>query len=237
MEAYMKALRSLPKVIAEEEEGLWRRHWAGDPDARGRLIERHLGLVVKIARRYPENGLGREDLAQEGVFGLSRAVDLWKTELGFSFATYAWTRIRAAILYAIRRKGALIRTPTYATIEDRAAERVLDPIPVVSLSTPLHAGEDGGCIEDLLSDQKIPGLDDLAEEKDAGDVLDEALRTLPAKQETVLRRHYGIGTHERSLEEIGAELGCSRQYIHQVEKVALGRLRKKKQLRALAGCR
>lgn len=237
MEAYLKAIRSLPKRSKEEEGKLWESHWGGDPDARNRLIEIHLGLVIKISRRYYANGMGKEDLAQEGVFGLMRAIDTWKPEQGIAFATYAWSRIRPFISYAICRKGFMIRPPTYCTIEDRAAERVLTPIPIISMSSPRHEGEDGGCVEDLLADKNVPGLDDMAEGKDAGDVLDEVLRTLPAKQEAVLRRHYGIGTPERSLEEVGKEFGFSRQYIHQIEKKALGRLRKKKQLRALAVCR
>lgn len=228
--AYLKAIRSLPKVSKEEERELWERHWNGDPDARNRLIERHLGLVVKVSWRYHENGLRRDDLAQEGVFGLMRAIDTWKPERGVPFATYAWSRVRGAISYAIRCKSHLIHSPGYAPV-----------VPTISISTPLHSkiphGDDDGCIEDRLSDDNVPGLDEVAEEKDAADVLDDVLRSLPARQEAVLRRHYGIGTHERPLEEVGKEFGFSRQYIHQIEKKALGRLRKKKEIRALAGCR
>jgi RNA polymerase primary sigma factor len=222
MEAYRKALRSLPKVSKEEERELWERCRRGDKDARNRLVERHIWLVVKVSWRFPTNGLARDDLVQEGFFGLLRAIEGWNPELGASFGTYAFCRIRHAIRYGILTKG--------HTIRPRKWEAPI--IPTISISTPLTDGDDrGGTIEDHLAD-KVPGLDDAAEEKDAGDVLDG----LP-KQEAVLRRHYGIGTHERPLEEVGRELGFSRQYAHQVEKVALGRLRKKKQLRALVGCR
>ena len=220
MEAYSRAIRSLPKVNREDERELWERHRNGDPDARNRLALAHIGLVVKVARRFYEYGLERDDMRQEGFLGLLDAIDSWKPEGQITFTTHAWYHVRKRILLAFDLTGHVVRPKSGP------------PIPTISIFTPFDDGEED-CIADRLAAQ-VPGLDDMAEEDNTAGILDKVLCSLPEMEEKVLRRHYGIGVPERPLEVIGREFGFSRQYCHQIEKKALSRLRRRKELLVLA---
>lgn len=225
MKELLELVRSLPKISREEEEELWGCHRRGDSDARNRLVLRHIGIVFKVAKIFHSNGLSYEDLFQEGVLGLLSAIDTWDPVPDHSFYSHARYRIKRQIWDAIWDTGFTVRP------KDQR------PTSTISIFTPLHDDEegDGDCIGDRLT-ANVPGLDDMAEENNTAAALDEALRSLSKKEETVLRRHYGIGVAERPLDSIGVGLNCSRQYVHQIEKRALARLRRQKAIRALAPC-
>jgi RNA polymerase sigma factor (sigma-70 family) len=231
LEALSKAIRSLPKLNGEEERELWQRCKGGDLDARNRLALHHIDIVFRISKRFFSAGLTHEDLFQEGVLGLFEAIDAWEPDQENPYFCH-----RAALRIKRRIWGAIWDTGYTFRVKDKKGHSV---IPTISIFAPLQRDNrkgDDGCIGDLLADH-VPGLDDMAEEKNIGDVLDQVLRSLPRKEETVLRRHYGIGVPDRPLEDVGEELGVSRQRIHQIEKAALARLRRRKEVRALVSCR
>ena len=107
----------------EEELDLGHRVRAGDAQARARLIERNLRLVVSVAKRYRGMGLPFEDLIQEGNLGLLKAADRFDPELGNRFSTYAIWWIRQAIGRAIEDKGRAIRLSAHAQGKVRKAMR------------------------------------------------------------------------------------------------------------------
>jgi RNA polymerase primary sigma factor len=101
-------------LASEEELDLGRRARSGNAQARERLIERNLRLVVSVAKRYRGMGLHFEDLIQEGNLGLMKAAERFDPELGNRFSTYATWWIRQAIGRAIEDKGRAIRLPAHA---------------------------------------------------------------------------------------------------------------------------
>jgi RNA polymerase sigma factor (sigma-70 family) len=92
-------------------------------NARARLIERNLRLVVSVAKRYRDMGLPFEDLIQEGNIGLMKAADRFDSEMGHRFSTYATWWIKQAILRTIEDKGRAIRLPVYTGEKARKAAR------------------------------------------------------------------------------------------------------------------
>ena len=102
---YLKEIGKVPLLSAEEEIELAKRMADGDEDAKKRLAEANLRLVVSIAKRYVGRGMLFLDLIQEGNLGLIKAVEKFDYQKGFKFSTYATWWIRQAITQCDRRSG------------------------------------------------------------------------------------------------------------------------------------
>ena len=110
---YLKEIGKVPLLTAEEEVELARRMADGDEDAKKRLAEANLRLVVSIAKRYVGRGMLFLDLIQEGNLGLIKAVEKFDYQKGFKFSTYATWWIRQAITRAIADQARTIRIPVH----------------------------------------------------------------------------------------------------------------------------
>ncbi|NLW33997.1 sigma-70 family RNA polymerase sigma factor [Syntrophorhabdus aromaticivorans] len=110
---YMKDLRKLPILTMEEEREYARRIARGDSDARRKMIEANLRLVVKIARKYMHQGISHLDLIEEGNLGLIRAVEKFDASRNCRFSTYATWWIRQSIERAIANYSRTIRLPIH----------------------------------------------------------------------------------------------------------------------------
>lgn len=110
---YLKEIGRVPLLTAEEEIELAKRIEQGDEDAKRRLAEANLRLVVSIAKRYVGRGMLFLDLIQEGNMGLIKAVEKFDYDKGFKFSTYATWWIRQAITRAIADQARTIRIPVH----------------------------------------------------------------------------------------------------------------------------
>ena len=110
---YLKEIGKVPLLTAEEEIELAQRMEAGDEEAKKRLAEANLRLVVSIAKRYVGRGMLFLDLIQEGNLGLIKAVEKFDYRKGFKFSTYATWWIRQAITRAIADQARTIRIPVH----------------------------------------------------------------------------------------------------------------------------
>ncbi|MBQ3975533.1 MAG: RNA polymerase sigma factor RpoD [Lachnospiraceae bacterium] len=110
---YLKEIGKVPLLTADEEIDLAKRMEEGDEDAKKRLAEANLRLVVSIAKRYVGRGMLFLDLIQEGNLGLIKAVEKFDYNKGFKFSTYATWWIRQAITRAIADQARTIRIPVH----------------------------------------------------------------------------------------------------------------------------
>jgi RNA polymerase primary sigma factor len=110
---YFKEMGKVPLLTAVQEVSLAKRIERGDAEARHRLIEANLRLVVSIAKRFRGRGLSFLDLIQEGNLGLMRAVEKFDYRRGYKFSTYATWWIRQAITRALANQARTIRVPAH----------------------------------------------------------------------------------------------------------------------------
>lgn len=112
---YMREMGQFKMLTAEEECELATRVAAGDMEAKNKLVEANLRLVVSLARHYQGCGLSYQDLIQEGNIGLIKAVDKFDLSKGFRFSTYASWWIKQALSRAIADQSRTIRIPVHMT--------------------------------------------------------------------------------------------------------------------------
>ncbi|MGZ4340556.1 MAG: sigma-70 family RNA polymerase sigma factor [Solirubrobacteraceae bacterium] len=113
LELFLRSARTHPLLTAAEEVELAQRIEKGDLEAKERMINSNLRLVVAQARRYQGHGLPMEDLVQEGMLGLIRAVEKVDWRRGFKFSTYGTLWIRQAIQRGLQNHGRTIRVPVH----------------------------------------------------------------------------------------------------------------------------
>ncbi len=198
MTIYMRDISYYPLLTAQEEIELSKRIAKGDEQARQKMINANLRLVVKIARRYRHHALSLADLIEEGNIGLMRAVEKFDSAHGCRFSTYATWWIRQSIERAMMNQGRTIRLPVHIGKEYNAMLRSTNHLRNILGYEPdeneiaIHMGKNTARIHTLLNaavrtesaDSKLYDdgeltLYDITEDKSAqspSDHLDTAIR-------------------------------------------------------------
>lgn len=203
---YLKEIGRVPLLTAEEEVALALRIEQGDQEAKQRLAEANLRLVVSIAKRYVGRGMQFLDLIQEGNMGLMKAVEKFDYQKGFKFSTYATWWIRQAITRAIADQARTIRIPVHMvetinklvriqrqllqdlgrepTPEEIGAEMDLSPEKVREI---LKIAQEPVSLETPIGEEDDSHLGDFIEDQDATSPVDHAAYELLKEQlESVL---------------------------------------------------
>lgn len=179
-------------------------------EAKKMLIERNLRLVVYIAKKFDNTGVGIEDLISIGTIGLIKAINTFKNDKNIKLATYASRCIENEILMFLRRNSKL-RTE-------------------VSIDEPLNVDWDGNelLLSDILGTDEDVVYRDLENEVDRN-LLDMAISKLGEKERTIIELRYGINTIggvEKTQKEVADLLGISQSYISRLEKKIIKKLKR-----------
>lgn len=196
-----------PPLKGEEEQKALEELEQGKEEAKQRLIERNLRLVVFIARRFENTGVNLEDLISIGTIGLIKAVGTYRRDKNIKLATYASRCIENEILMHIRK------------IANQKNE--------VSLDEPINMDYDGNelLLSDILGTDEDMILRPLEDDVDLC-LLRQAVKELPGREREIILMRFGLeGRKELTQKEVAKKLGISQSYISRLEKRIMQQLK------------
>jgi RNA polymerase primary sigma factor len=258
LHTYVRQIGDGALLTRAEELDLARRKDLGDEQAKQRLVECNLRLVIAMARAYSSSGVPLLDLIQEGNMGLMRAVEKFDYRRGYKLSTYATWWIRQSMTRAIADQARTIRLPLHVldlVKKINRANRTLaqklgrDPLPSeiaaeldipidrvlelqrtiedpVSLEGPVGDGESN--FADLVEDTNARQPEAAVTRSQREQELRAALEELGDRTRLVLEARFGLNDREpATLEQVGAEIGVTRERVRQIETRALRELEAK----------
>ena len=199
-----------PLEVEEESRAIAMLGTEEDKSARKILIEHNLRLVVYIAKKFDNTGVGVEDLISIGTIGLIKAINTFDPGKNIKLATYASRCIENEILMYLRRNN-----------KTRME---------VSIDEPLNVDWDGNelLLSDILGTEEDTIYRDLEQEVEKK-LLVKALGRLSGREQTIIKMRFGIGMpdgEEKTQKEVADMLGISQSYISRLEKKIMQRLRR-----------
>ena len=204
---YINGPETLPPPLSKEEESDIISRLEGNEEARQKLIEHNLRLVVYIAKRFENTGTGIEDLISIGTIGLVKAINTFRSDKNIKLATYASRCIENEILMYIRKHS------------NMRCE--------VSIDEPLNTDWDGN--ELLLSDvlgSEEESISFEIEQLEERMIIRRAVSELNEREREIIELRYGMrGERELTQKEVADRLGISQSYISRLEKKIISQLK------------
>ena len=249
---YLKEINNIPLLTPEEEKEYAILATKGDKKARQKLIDSNLRFVIKIAKKYRNNGLSFSDLISEGNIGLMLAADKFDPSKGFRFISYAVWWIKQTILKAISEKSKVIRLPVNrinelsrieserekkgGSVEEIATSMNIDTPTLnaminvsqkpLSFDEPIKKGEET-VVGELLKDEIHPSPETDVLNQSLKEEVQMMLSTLSNREAEILKYRFGLaGEEPHSLLEVGMEFNLTKERIRQIEKKSIEKLKR-----------
>lgn len=197
----------LPPLSKEEELDLARLNMLGDKEARDKLIEHNLRLVVFLAKKYENTGFDLEDLVSIGTVGLIKGIDTYKVDKNIKLATYVSRCVSNEILMFLRKN------------KRKRSE--------VSLEDTLNYDAEGNSLslEDVLGTDEDIVSNEFFRKVDKG-LLEEELNKLNGREKLIMSLRYGLNNgDEYTQKEVADYLGISQSYISRIEKKIISKIK------------
>ena len=204
---YINGPDTLPLPLTHEDEAAAIERLGVDEDAKTLLVEHNLRLVVYIAKRFENTGIGLEDLISIGTIGLIKSVNTFRADKNIKLATYASRCIENEILMYIRKNSGQRHE--------------------VSIDEPLNTDWDGNelLLSDVLSSDEVDVVTEIAEREERQAIRD-CVAKLEERERVIIELRYGLsGGEEMTQKEVADLLGISQSYISRLEKKIIAKLR------------
>ena len=246
LDKYLVEIGRQPLVTIDEEIELAQAIRKGGPEgekAKERLVTANLRFVVSVAKQYQHQGLTLTDLIDEGNIGLVKAAEKFDETRGFKFISYAVWWIRQSILQAIAEQSRMInqeinrfeqihqRRPSVTELaeltqidEAKIEQTAKADSHHMSIDAPFGEDDDNS-MADMLSSGDDSRTDKQVDYESLTSDLENVLRSVLKDRELkIVRECFGIGCQERGLEEIGAEMGLTRERVRQIREKSIAKL-------------
>ena len=205
---YVGSTDMLPEPLSKEmEEYYVEKMQRGDLDAKDKLIEHNLRLVVFLSKKYENTGVDLEDLVSIGTIGLIKGIQTFQSGKNIKLATYASRCIDNEILMHLRKNK---KTKTEVSID-------------ASLSFDGEGNELH--LEDVLGTDPDIVTKSIEEENDKKVMLEEVMKLKPRDRDIIVLRYGLLGNDELTQKEVAEKLGISQSYISRIEKKVIKRLK------------
>ena len=207
---YIAGSQTLPPPLPPEEEQKYIEQLSkkDNLEVRQKLVERNLRLVVYIAKKFENTGIGIEDLISIGTIGLMKAVNTFNVDKKINLATYASRCIENEILMYLRKNSKIKGE--------------------VSIDEPLNKDGDGNelLLSDILGTEPDITARNLEDEVDKK-LLRTSISNLNQREKNIMEMRFGFKTgKEKTQKEVADELGISQSYISRLEKKIIGKMRR-----------
>ena len=239
LDKYLVEIGRAPLISIDEEIELAQKIRKGGPEgerAKDKLVTANLRFVVSVAKQYQHQGLTLTDLIDEGNIGLIKAAQKFDETRGFKFISYAVWWIRQSILQAIAEQSRIVRLPlnqvgslNKISHEINRFEQENQRHPSVSElaeATDMDEEKIGQSMLDVMASGEDSRTDRQVDHESMAQELNAVLnRVLKEREITIIRECFGIGCHEKGLEEIGDQLGLTRERVRQIREKSITKLR------------
>ena len=228
LQSYLNSIRRYELLTKSGEFRVATASRAGIEKARKDLVEANLRLVVKLAMDYRHARIGLDDLIAEGNLGLIEAAARFDPGRGVRFASYASWWIRKFLIQAIDRQAHQTTSPARGSSEPDPEPE--GPMPkrerILSFDDFMQTSGDRHVLERIASGASVDPRD-VVLERQLAQALTGILPRMPELERRILAAHYGLaGESPRTLQQIGKELGLTRERVRQIEQRAIARARR-----------
>lgn len=214
VKTYYDELKKYKPISREKERKLLFKAKNGDLDAQNEILTSNLRFVFNIASRYKGQGAAISDLISEGNLGLVKAIQKFNPEKDVKFISYAVWWVRNSMQEFIKKRQVCLNI--------EKDEDTLN-IPLASNKIPDTEDEWVERKDAVLSDEEDEAKREL--HKNQRKIVNELLGILEGREKYIVEQYYGIGCKEKNLEEIGKELGITKERVRQIKLSCLNKLR------------
>lgn len=251
---YLKDVRKIDMISAEEEAELAEKVAEGDPKATEKLVSSNLRFVISVAKEYQNQGLPLSDLISEGNLGLIKAAAKFDPTRGFRFISYAVWWVKQSIIQSLNDNARTVRLPVNVTNNVSKLKKEMAKFEqehgrkattndtltdnkgnILDMSLLLHPtcgslnekiNEDGDEVMDVIADDSFSRPDeDIYTDEVLKNELNDTLSVLSDRERKIIEMYFGMDGSSMTLEQIGDEYGLTKERIRQIKEKALRKLK------------